>query len=231
MCFQVKRHDKRTRSNPNKKTNPPKSGGELRMNYNTFRRITKNKYALSTVVTTLIILVISVLLASVVTYFAINVVSTRVQEESLALTKQHVWYNATDHSTQSALMIINTGGRDVVIQKIAIRGQTVIWTNVYYAVTNKAVPADLQCNSSSTAGQGIHDGPYKVGTVDLTMANAIDSLTLQSGYSMVLFINSPDSITINDIGLTVSITLNTAQAMYYVESNVQSMNGTTTIVG
>ena len=58
------------------------------MNYNTFQRLLKNKYALSTVVTTLIILVISVLLASVVTYFAINVVSTRVQEESLALTKQ-----------------------------------------------------------------------------------------------------------------------------------------------
>ena len=55
----------------------------------------RNKYALSTVVTTLIILVISVLLASVVTYFAINVVSTRVQEESLHLTKQHIWHNPT----------------------------------------------------------------------------------------------------------------------------------------
>jgi hypothetical protein len=38
----------------------------------------------------------------------------------------------------------------------------------------------------------------------------------------VLYINKPDSITINDVGLTVSITLNTAQAMYYVEANVQA---------
>ena len=53
----------------------------------------KNKYALSTVVTTLIILVISVLLASVVTYFAINVVSTRVQEESLSLSAAHIFLN------------------------------------------------------------------------------------------------------------------------------------------
>ena len=43
----------------------------------------KNRLALSTVITTLIILVVSVLLAGVVTYFAINVVSTRVQQESL----------------------------------------------------------------------------------------------------------------------------------------------------
>ena len=46
------------------------------------RNIMKNRLALSTVVTTLIILVVSVLLAGVVTYFAINVTSTRVQEES-----------------------------------------------------------------------------------------------------------------------------------------------------
>lgn len=57
------------------------------------RNILKNRTALSTVVTTLIILVVSVLLAGVVTYFAINVTSTRVQEESLQLTKQHVWHN------------------------------------------------------------------------------------------------------------------------------------------
>jgi hypothetical protein len=80
----------------------------------------KNKYALSTVVTTLIILVISVLLASVVTYFAINVVSTRVQEESLHLTKQHLWHNAAADAGDAnysiaSLMVINTGGRDIVI--------------------------------------------------------------------------------------------------------------------
>ena len=63
------------------------------MNYNSFQRLMKNKYALSEVVTTLIILVISVLLASVVTYYAINVVSTRVQEESLSLSDAHIWLN------------------------------------------------------------------------------------------------------------------------------------------
>jgi hypothetical protein len=186
----------------------------MNMNYNTYHRFIRNKYALSTVVTTLIILVISVLLASVVTYFAINVVSTRVQEESLVLTKQHVWYS--EDGTQAAVLVLNTGGRDVVIQKFAIRGQSVDWTNVFYATTNDAVSADLECDTA------IAVGAYTVGTVDLTIKNAADSLILQSGYSMILFINSPDSITINDVGLTVSITLSTAQAMYYAETNVQA---------
>jgi hypothetical protein len=39
---------------------------------------------------------------------------------------------------------------------------------------------------------------------------------------MLIYIINPDSITINDIGLTVSITLYTAQAMYYQECNVQA---------
>jgi small neutral amino acid transporter SnatA (MarC family) len=61
--------------------------------YNSFHAFMRNKYALSEVVSTLIILVISVLLAGAVMYFAINVVSTRVQEESLSLSNAHVWLN------------------------------------------------------------------------------------------------------------------------------------------
>ncbi len=124
-------------------------------------------------------------------------------------------------------MIINTGGRDVVIQKFAVRGQNVNWANVTYATTTESIAADLLCNCSSQDGQGIQAGSFTIGTTDpanVTMYTAADSLTLRSGYTMVLYINGPDSITINDVGLTVSITLNTAQAMYYVESNVQAIN-------
>ncbi len=130
------------------------------MNYNSFRRILRNKYALSTVVTTLIILVISVLLASVVTYFAINVVSTRVQEESLSLSDAHIWLNplaaagAATYS-QASLKVINTGGRDVVITKIAVRGQDNAWTSwatgtpptdsqfLVYSITNSPIQTDM----------------------------------------------------------------------------------------
>lgn len=58
-------------------------------------RLLRNVRGLSVVVTTLIILVVSVLLAAIVTFYAINVVTTRVQEESLHLSKQHVWCNTT----------------------------------------------------------------------------------------------------------------------------------------
>jgi len=56
--------------------------------------ITKRR-ALSTVVSTLIIMVVSALLVTVVAFYTINVTGTRVQEESLYIFKQHIWCNAS----------------------------------------------------------------------------------------------------------------------------------------
>jgi hypothetical protein len=201
---------------------------------NKISKLLKNRYALSTVVTTLIILVISVLLASVVTYFAINVVSTRVQEESLHLTKQHIWHNATASAgsvgySQSSLMVINTGGRDVVIDKLAVRGQEAAWNDtvsstkklVLYCITNNPVQSDMSYvpNFNTTGTNSV-----TFDTTSYTFTVASNDLVLRSGYTMLVYIVNPDSITINDIGLTVSVTLYTAQAMYYREANVQAVS-------
>src|SRR3972149_9117956 len=142
------------------------------------KNILKNRMALSTVVTTLIILVVSVLLAGVVTYFAINVTSTRVQEESLHLTKQHVWYaaNGSSYSREAAIMIINTGGRDVVLDKITVRGQECTWANVFYNTTTSSISADLAFNTSLATG-----GNILIGSTNYTFTVASTDLTLQSG--------------------------------------------------
>jgi hypothetical protein len=189
------------------------------------RNILKNRLALSTVVTTLIILVVSVLLAGVVTYFAINVTSTRVQEESLHLTKQHVWYKAGTGSV-AAIMIINTGGRDVVIDKLTVRGQEVAWNgasqDVFYYITDVSVSSDLSyIAGASLATTELHGSLPEI-AAGKVLGQANNDLTLPSGQTMIVYIASPDSITINDIGLTVALTVFTSQAMYYKETNVQA---------
>lgn len=184
----------------------------------------KNRLALSTVVTTLIILVVSVLLAGVVTYFAINVTSTRVQEENLHLTKQHIWHNQT--MGLGAIMIINTGGRDVVIDKISVRGQASEWTNVYYNITSGAIAGDFAFNNSICNANGttvtatVGPTPYI-----FTRGTANQDLVLPSGQTMLMWIKSPDSISVNDIGLTVAMTIFSSQAMYYKEMNVEAAVG------
>src|SRR5665647_2223535 len=181
---------------------------------NMITRLLKNRLALSTVVTTLIILVISVLLASVVTYFAINVVSTRVQEESLHLTKQHLWHNAAATAGDAnysiaSLMVINTGGRDIVIDKLAVRGQESPWNDAtnnkfcIYTITTNPIASDMPFIGNFTRDS---NNQLQFGSTTFDFALAENDLVLPSGYTMVLYIINPDSITINDIGLTVSIT-------------------------
>jgi len=177
---------------------------------NILRNILKNRLALSTVITTLIILVVAVLLAGVVTYFAINIVSTRVQQESLQISYAHIWVDSSGNAI-GALMITNTGGRDVVINQIQVRGQPVNWDNTtaaVYAGTPKSTDTAYIAASALSGGS--------------TYTATSGPLTLSAGSSVVVYTISPDSVSLNDIGSTIAFTVFTAQAIFYQEANVQA---------
>ena len=168
---------------------------------NILRKMLKNRLALSTVITTLIILVVSVLLAGVVTYFAINVVSTRVQQESLTISQADLWVTAAGAS-QAGLQITNTGGRDVVVSQIEVQGIPIII-------------ADAKITTGTT------DSTTALTYQTTVTATGVTSIVLPSGDTTIVYINSPGSLSINDIGQTIGFTVFTAQAMYYKETNVQ----------
>lgn len=180
--------------------------------------ILKNEQGLSVVVTTLIILVVSVLLATVVTFYAINVTTTRVQEESLHLSKQHIWYNTSGGWAEAALVILNTGGRDVVIDKVSVRGQECPWTSAYYWRTNNVtISDDLEVTSTSISGASFD---ITVQNATRTFQRADDDVTLKSGWTIVVYIMNPDSIALNDVGIPVGVTVFTSNAQYYIGTNV-----------
>jgi len=116
-------------------------------------------------------------------------------------------------------MIINTGGRDVVIDKISIRGQECPWSKVCYNITTGSFTPDLAYNSSTTVGTG----DISLGGTDYAFNATADDLTLKSGYTILIYIDDPDSISINDVGLTVSIAIYTANAVHYREANVEAV--------
>jgi hypothetical protein len=183
-------------------------------------KLLRNRLALSTVVTTLIILVVSVLLATVVVYYATNVVSTRVQEESLSLTKQHIWVEM-DGTCVAAIMITNIGGRDVVLGKIAVRGQAVdMQTQAWYVVaaSGDSLTTDLNYTTDGTIDATSTFGGL-VGTPAQPTGN---SLVLPSGETIVVYLTNPGTVSVNDIGVTLAITVFTSQAIYYKETNVEA---------
>ncbi len=183
-------------------------------------RLLRSEKGLSVVVTTLIILVVSVLLATVVTYYAINVTTTRVQEEFLHLTKQHIWYNTSGSWAEGAIVIVNTGGKDVVLDKISVRGQDSVWTDVYYWRTNNVtVSDDLEVTPTMISGTSFS---ISVQNVSRTFYQADDDLTLKSGWTMVIYVMNPDSVALNDVGVTVGITVFTSNAQYHKETNIEA---------
>ncbi|MGD0159767.1 MAG: type IV pilin [Candidatus Bathyarchaeia archaeon] len=188
------------------------------------KNLLRNRKALSTVVTTLIILVVSVLLAGVVTYFAINVVSTRVQNESLNLTYQHVWYNTTEGAAEAAIMVTNTGGRDVVLQNIAVRGQSMNSSYVFYFPVT--VQGDLPYVSQTTNISTSVTAPTGFGYSGKFLHT--NTIVLASGSSVAVYMAqtptgiAPGSVTVNDVGLTIDISIFSAQATYIKETNVNA---------
>ncbi|MGB9853364.1 MAG: hypothetical protein ACPLRY_00940 [Candidatus Bathyarchaeales archaeon] len=174
-------------------------------------RLLGNKKGLSVVVTTLIILVVSVLLATVVTFYAINVTTTRVQEEYLQITELHVWCT-NDGDASAAFIVTNTGGRDVVIDKITVRGRTAESQNIYYwkLDDNDTLPTELTWVES---GDALGDDYAQLGS---------NALILPSGNRMVVYIFGLNHISTNDIGVTVGVVIFTANAQYHKEANVEA---------
>lgn len=143
-----------------------------------------------------------------------------IPEESLHMTKQHVWYNTTGSWAEAAVVIINTGTLDIVLDKISVRGQECPWTNVYYWKTNNiTISNDLQVTSTPLTGDTFN---IIVQGVERVFQRATGDLTLEVGWTVVVYIANPDSITLNDVGIPVGMTVFTANAQYYKETNVEA---------
>jgi hypothetical protein len=155
------------------------------------------------------------LLASVVTYYATNVTRTRTKTEDVTLSKAHIWVNSS--GAIAALKLQNLGGKDILIDKLAVRGVTSDWSDVfvYRIPTGTSILGDLNC----TDYDGLVDGV----NIDGRIYNvSISDIPLMSGGGLLVYVKDPDNIQLDDIGTTVSMTVFTKNAMYIIECNVQS---------
>jgi len=186
------------------------------------RKNFRNRLALSTPVASLILLVVSVLLASVASYFALNIARARVQQEKLYLSKVYVWYeNST--SSLGCLVVTNTGATDVVLSKIDIKGQESPWngttTYVLYNKTEGILSADLEFVSTfNQTGTNV----LNLGGKNYTLTVASENLILESGWTILFYIVNPENIMVYDVGTPILVTISTGQAVYGTETVVKA---------
>ncbi len=137
------------------------------------QKLSRNRKGLSTVITTLIILVVAVLLAGVVTYYATNVVMTRTTMEEVRIRKPHVWVQEGDNA-YATLMVQNIGGRDILIDKVTIRGVEAPWGGGF----------SEQIDLGGGAAQ-LDYGDLLLGTVFANTPIAVGSITITATVSGV----------------------------------------------
>ena len=165
-----------------------------------------DRIALSTVVSALIVLVVSTFLAGIVTMYARNITWIRSQQEKLRLTGQNMWVYS-DGSAFAAFSIENIGGKDVIIDKIEVRGVEAEWSTVYYLRRATALSYSLICPRSTYW----FDFEYADGIFG-TFTQASGDLPLASGDTMIIYIVDPGNIRVSDIGKSVGITVFTSNS-------------------
>ncbi len=188
-------------------------------------KLARNSKGLSQVITTLIILVVAVLLTGVVTYYATNVTMVRTTQEEVRVRKPHIWVEEGGNA-YAAILIQNTGGRDILVDKLLIRGVEAPWGDAtvivqYYKVlTTDDISADFAVMKNGT--------DYVFGQIGSVPANAsfwantTGDMPLKSSNSLLLFVKNPPNIALYDVGTTISMAVYTTNAQWIVETIVES---------
>ncbi len=175
----------------------------------------RKKKGLSEVVSTLILLVVAVLLAGVVAYYATNITTTRTETEALQFATAHVWVNSS--GAIAAFKLQNLGGRDILIDKFTVRGVASDWADVfvYRVPSGTSITDDMIITSYAGLVDGVNITArvYNVASADIPLV---------SGGELLVYLKDPDNIQLDDIGTTVSMSVHTNNAQYITEVNVES---------
>ena len=116
-------------------------------------KLSKNR-ALSTVLTTVIILVASVVLGSGVVLYGASLFQGGTQQESISVSGVKVWVHATDSNglAWGAAGVRNTGDKVISVDKIQIRGSDVPFTQWFTDTTVTASTFQLALNHTGWSG-------------------------------------------------------------------------------
>ena len=116
-------------------------------------KLSKNR-ALSTVLTTVIILVASVVLGSGVVLYGASLFQGGTQQESISVSGVKVWVHATDSNglAWGAAGVRNTGDKVISVDKIQIRGSDVPFTQWFTDSTVTASTFQLALNHTGWSG-------------------------------------------------------------------------------
>jgi hypothetical protein len=182
----------------------------------------QKRRGLGDVITTLIILIASVVLAAGVIFFGGSLFQTNTENESIQVSNTHIWVTTNGSSSMAGFVVQNTGGKVVSVQKITIRGQSVPTNTWYYNNTQTIATAaniqrELVFDDSPTAIEVTGD------TTPETFTQATGPISLEQGEAMFVYLVKPAGISAIDSGLAFTMNIQAGKAS--AVNSVSVVNG------
>jgi len=170
----------------------------------------------------LIAVIIVVTVVSVIVLlplFQSNNNSVYSQVETLELANEHVWYNQTGWF-EAAIVVVNTGEKDTVLRKIAVRSIESPWNDIYYWKTDMGPPSSVLKQTLTELLGSAFD--ITIDGTQRTFQQASAELELKSGWTIVLYIRNPGNLTLNDVSLSpkATIAVFSENKLYYKEATI-----------
>jgi hypothetical protein len=145
--------------------------------------------------------------------YSLRNAATDTSQEALDLFGQHFW--GGNNWTESAIVVVNIGEKDVTLTKIVILGTEINWSRVYYWKTASG-PVSSELNSTSGELSGASFSIVVDGT-ERDFHQASNELALQVHWTIVLYVRNPGDVSPEDVPQKVTIAVFTEDKMYYRE--------------
>ena len=179
-----------------------------------------NKRALSTVLTTVIILVASVVLGSGVVLYGTSLFQGGTQSENISVSGTKLWVHATDPNglAWGATAVRNTGDKVVAVDKIQIRGADVPFNQWYSDTTVSSALFQQALNHTGWAGlllvnnaSCIPDAVIEIdlgATDDVCADQGSGPVSLNPGQSAIIYFRvNNNTITSLDSGISTTVSI------------------------
>jgi hypothetical protein len=147
--------------------------------------------------------------------YSITNIEGNASQEALDMFGQHFWGGT--NWTEAAIVVVNAGEKDALLHKITMLGMEMSWSNIYYWKTDSG-PVSGDLNSTSGKLSGISFRIVVDGT-KRDFQRATNELTLQTYWTIVLYVRNPGDVKPEDVPQKVTIALFTQNRMYYKEAD------------
>ena len=171
----------------------------------------RERRGLGSVITTLIILIASVVLAAGVIFFGGSLFQTNTENEAVRVSNTHIWVAPNGTDSLAGFVVQNTGGKVVSVQKITIRGQSVP-TSSWYFNNDPAVATATNIQRELTYFDSVDNVDVTGDLAPDTFTQATGPISLEQGEAMFLYVEDPAGIAAIDSGLAFTMNVQAGKA-------------------